>query len=189
MKRKLTTREVLITTLSLAATIALCVIIVCHRDYLAQIEQYGYLGCFVLNVLSGATVVAPGLSILVTFTLAGVLTPSIVGALAGAGEAIGAVTPYLIGYGGHNLLRDNNKRAYVRFSNALHRHGSKVVFFMASVFNPVYYPFAVFLGMLHFGLLKFFLLTWVGRTIKDMSVAYLGYFGLRFVLQWLGIPI
>jgi membrane protein DedA with SNARE-associated domain len=69
----------------------------------------------------------------------------------------------------------------------LHHHGSKGVFMMASIVNPVYYPFAVFLGMLRFGLARFFLLTWGGRTIKNMAIAYIGYFGLRSILQFFGL--
>jgi membrane protein DedA with SNARE-associated domain len=69
----------------------------------------------------------------------------------------------------------------------LHRHGSKAVFIMASVLNPIYYPFAVFMGMLRFGLIRFFFLTWAGRTVKNVILAYLGYFGLRSILQWLGL--
>ena len=76
---------------------------------------------------------------------------------------------------------------YIRFSDILHRHGSKVIFFMAAIFNPIYYPFAIFIGMIRFGFPAFFLATWAGRTIKNMALAYLGYFGLRAILQWLGL--
>jgi membrane protein DedA with SNARE-associated domain len=58
---------------------------------------------------------------------------------------------------------------------------------MAAMINPLYYPFAVLMGVLRFGLGRFFLMTWAGRTVKNMFLAYLGYFGLRSVLQWLGL--
>lgn len=187
MKRKLTNREAVIGGLSLAVTIALCVLIIQHRSYVDQIASWGYLGCFIINLFGSGTVVMPGLGVLITFTLGGVLNPAIVGAVAGIGEATGAVGAYFAGYGGRGLFRDSNNTLYTRFTNILQRHGSKTVFLMASVLNPIYYPFAVFMGMLRFGLTRFFLMTWAGRTIKSMILAYLGYFGLRSILQWLGL--
>jgi len=129
----------------------------------------------------------PGLGMVITFTLGGVLNPAIVGAVAGIGEALGAISAYFTGYSGRRLFRNTDSGFYLRFTNMLHRHGSKGVFLMASIFNPLYYPFAVFMGMLRFGLTRFFLATWAGRTVKNMILAYLGYFGLRSILQRLGL--
>ena len=187
MKRKLSKREAIIGGLSLAITITMCVLIIQHRGYLDQIAKWGYLGCFIVNLFASGTVVLPGLGVLITFTLGGVLNPAIVGAVAGIGEATGAVGAYLTGYSGRGLFRDRSGDLYARFTNIVQRHGSKAVLLMASVLNPLYYPFAVLMGMLRFQLAKFFLLTWAGRTVKNMVLAYLGYFGLRSVLQWLGL--
>ena len=187
MKLKPTKREAIVGGLSLAITVALCVLIIQHRGYLAEIRRWGYLGCFIINMLASGTLATPGLGILVTFTLGGVLNPAIVGAVAGIGEATGAVGAYFTGYGGRGILRGNSNALYARFNNMLQHHGSKAVFLMASVLNPLYYPFAVFMGMLRFGPTKFFLMTWAGRTVKNTVLAYLGYLGLRSILQWLGL--
>ncbi len=187
MKLKPTKREAIVGGLSLTITIILCVLIIQHRGYLGEIRRWGYLGCFIINILASGTLAIPGLGILVTFTLGGVLNPAVVGAVAGIGEATGAVGAYFTGYGGRGLFRGNNSTLYVRFNNILQRHGSKAVFLMASVLNPLYYPFAVFMGMLRFAPTRFFLMTWAGRTVKNMALAYLGYFGLRSILQWLGL--
>jgi len=186
-KIKPTKREAIIGGSSLAITIVLCIFIIQHRGFLEEIGEWGYIGCFVINLLASVTLVMPGFGIPITFTLGGVLNPAIVGAVAGIGETLGALSAYFTGYGGRGLFRDSNSTLYIRFSNLLHRHGSKAVFVMASVFNPLYYPFAVFLGMLRFGWMKFFLATWAGRTIKNMALAYLGYFGLRSILVWFGL--
>lgn len=187
MKLRPTKREALIGGTSLAITIALCFIIIQHRGYLAEIRSWGYLGCFLVNVLASGTLAVPGLGILVTFTMGGVLNPAIVGVVAGIGEATGATGAYFTGYSGRGFFRGNNSGFYIKFSNLLHHHGSKAVFLMASILNPLYYPFAVFMGMIRFGPTKFFLMTWAGRTVKNMILAYVGYFGLRTVLQWLGL--
>jgi len=189
VKRRLTKREALISGVSLTITIVLCIAIIRYRSYVGQIQSWGYLGCFIINIFASGTLAMPGLGIIFTFTLGGILNPAIVGAVAGLGEATGATGAYFTGYGSGGIFRDSNSTLYIWFSNLLHRHGSKIVFLMASILNPIYYPFAVFLGMLRFGINKFFLLTWAGRTVKNMILAYLGYFGLRSVLQLLGLSI
>lgn len=168
--------------------IGLCVLVVRYRFYLDQVAHWGYLGCFVTNFLSSGTVVLPGLGMALTFTLGGVLNPAIVGVAGGLGEAAGSVVAYLAGHGGHGLFRQAFEPSD-RFTKLLERHGSKVVLFLATIINPLYYPFSVCMGALRFGLLRFFLMTWFGRTVKSMALAYLGYFGLRSVLQWLGVSV
>ena len=185
--RKPTKREALIGGISLAVTIVLCVLIIQHRDFIDEIASWGYTGCFLINVLTSGTVVLPGYGSILTFTLGSVLNPAIIGAVAGIGEAIGAIGAYVTGYAGRGLFRNSSSSLYLRFNNLVDRHGSKAVLILASLLTPVYYPFAVFLGMLRFGWVRFFLITWAGRTIKNMILAYLGYFGLRSVLQWLGL--
>jgi len=185
--RKPTKREAIIGGISLAVTIALSLLIIYHRSYIEQIAEWGYFGCFFINVLTNGTFILPGFGIVFTFTLGGVLNPAIVGAVAGIGEAIGAIGAYFTGYAGRGLLRDSNSGLYLRFSNIIDRHGSKAIFFVSAIVSPFFYPFAVFLGMLRFGWVRFFLVTWAGRTVKSMVLAYLGYYGLGSILQWLGV--
>jgi len=187
--RKPTKREALIGGISLAVTVALSLFILQHKSYIEEIAEWGYFGCFFINALTNGTFILPGFGIVITFTLGGVLNPAIVGAVAGIGEAIGAIGAYFTGYAGRGLLRDSNSTLYLRFNNIIDRHGSKAIFFVSAVLSPFFYPFAVFLGMARFGWVRFFLATWAGRTAKSMVLAYLGYFGLRSILQWLGLDI
>jgi membrane protein DedA with SNARE-associated domain len=187
--RKPTKREAIIGGISLAVTIALSLFILQHRSYIEQISHWGYLGCFVINVLTNGTFILPGFGIVITFTLGGVLNPAIVGAVAGIGEAIGAIGAYFTGYAGRGLIRDSNSSLYLRFNNIIDRHGSKAIFLVSALLSPVFYPFAVFLGMVRFGWVRFFLATWAGRTVKSMVLAYLGYLGLSALLRWLGVDM
>ena len=185
--RKPTKREAIIGGISLASTVALSLLIIYHRSYIYDIANWGYFGCFVISVITNGTFILPGFGIVITFTLGGVLNPAIVGAVAGIGEAIGAIGAYFTGYAGKGLFRDSNSDLYLRFCNIIDRHGSKAIFFVSAVLSPFFYPFAVCLGMLHFGWVRFFLATWAGRTVKSMALAYLGYFGLGSLLRWLGV--
>ncbi len=180
-------REQLFAALSVCATIVLCVLIVRHRGFVDQVSHWGYVGLFLVNVLASGTFVLPGMGPVITFTLGGVLHPALVGVVAGFGEATGAVGAYLTGYGGRGLLLDASFES--RFSGLIQRHGSKAIFIMAALVNPIYYPFAVWMGVLRVRIGRFFLLTLAGRMLKNLLLAYLGYFGMRTVLQWLGLSI
>ena len=177
----------MLAALSVGVTVALCVLIVEHRSFIDRISHWGYVGCFLINVLASGTFVLPGMGAVITFTLGGVLHPALVGVVAGFGEATGAVGAYLTGYGGRSLLVDGVAGA--RFSDLMQRHGSKAMFIMAALVNPIYYPFAVWMGVLRVRVGRFFLYTLAGRILKNLLLAYLGYFGVRTVLQWLGLPV
>ncbi|OGN92033.1 MAG: hypothetical protein A2Z75_02880, partial [Chloroflexi bacterium RBG_13_50_10] len=146
--------------MSLGVTIVLSILIIRHRGWVEEIAHWGYLGCFIINVVASGTLAMPGFGIVITFTLGGVLQPALVGIVAGIGETLGALSAYFMGYSGRGLFGGGNGSLCARFGEVVDRHGSKAVFLMASVCNPVYYPFAVFLGMLRFGLIGFLLATW-----------------------------
>ncbi len=187
MEIKTSRREFAIAAASVVVTVVLCVLIIQHRTYLDEISKWGYVGCFLINVFATGTFVVPGMGAVITFTLGGVLHPTVVGVVAGLGEATGAVGAYLTGYGGRGLLLSSQMEQ--RFSGLMQRHGSKAMFLMAVLINPIYYPFAVWMGVLRVHMGKFFFLTLLGRTLKNLLLAYVGYFGIRTVLQWLGLGV
>jgi len=186
-KSKSRKREYVIGALALVLTIALCVVVVLYWDYIRQAEQYGYFGAFVISVLAGATVFVPIPGILVVFTLGSVLNPALVGVVSGLGEAVGSIGIYLSGWGGQKAVQNLNQKLVNRFVDWIRRRGEIAVFLMSAILNPLFYPFTAIAGMLRFGLVKFFFLCWGGKAIKNTAIAYLGYFGLRNVLRWVGV--
>ena len=181
--------EYIIGGVALALTIALCVAVVYYWDYVSRAAHYGYFGAFVISVLAGGTVFVPIPGILVIFTLGSVLNPAIVGIVSGFGEAIGSVGIYLSGYGGRKAVQNLNHQFFAKFRDWINRRGSLAVFAMSAILNPLFYPFTAIAGMLRFGLVKFFFVCWGGKTVKNMMIAYAGYFGLRSLLRWVGVGI
>ena len=181
------TKEIIIGVLALAITIAGCVAIVFYWDYISQVQQYGYIGAFIISALAGAFAFVPIPGILVVFTLGSLLNPALVGIISGLGEAVGSLVIYLTGYGGRVAVGPLNERFMARLRGWLESHGSFAVFFMSVILNPLFYPFTAIAGMLRFGLVKFFFLCWAGKAIKNMAIAGLGYLGLRTILRWVGV--
>lgn len=185
-------RDYLVGAAGLAFTLALCALAIVYWDDIQIADRYGYFGIFIISILTGVTVLIPIPGLLVVFTLGSILEPFVVGALAGLGEALGSVAVYVMGYGGHTAIEKLEKIDYrlaTRFENWLHRRGAIVVFLMSSTINPLFYPFALVSGAMHFGVFKFFLICWAGKTIKGMGVAYLGHYGLGSILHLIGIGV
>lgn len=178
-------RRVVIAIISVGITVAACALIVQYRAIVNQAAHWGYAGCFFISMLASGTLMIPGMGVVITFTLGSVLNPMLVGVIAGFGEATGAVGAYLTGYGGGGFV--DIEPLQTRLSPFMKRHGEKAIFAMAAIINPLYYAFAVWMGVLRVRVYKFFFYTLLGRTLKSIIVAYMGYLGLRSVLQFFGV--
>ncbi len=175
-------------------TLLMAASVVYYWDWVQRLEGYGYVGAFIISILGGATIIVPVPMLAVVFALGGVLKYTwLLGLVSGLGETFGALTIYMTGYGGGAALyRSRHGRiqaAYLRLMALMERRGSLTLFILASVLNPFFYPAALAAGALRFGVKKYFLICWAGKTIKGFTVAYAGYWGLRGLLGMLGAPI
>jgi len=189
VSKVLASKNFYISGLAILITLLLCVVVVYYWDYIAELQSYGYLGVFIISLFAGSIMVLPIPYVAVVFTLGGVLNPALVGVASGLGASVGAMTIYLAGYGGHSLFRNYNDAIYSRMVGWVQRRGSIAVFIMSAVFNPLFIPMAITLGMLRFRLWKFFVLCWAGNTVKSLAIAYAGYLGLRSLLHWVGVEV
>jgi uncharacterized membrane protein YdjX (TVP38/TMEM64 family) len=191
--------------LFLGGVIAGCVFLVYHWEYIVRFQQYGYLGLFIMTIVTGFSIPLPVPYMVFTFTLGGLLHPALVGAAAGLGLGIGGTLLYLTGRGGRHFLPQFNisdpadetySSRFARFLRKIRvprmmefaqRRGTLAIFMLSAIPNPVFAPVAVSMGAMRFGWGKFFAGCWGGSTVKTMVLAYLGYLGLGSVLRGLGI--
>jgi len=185
----------------LALTVGVVLAVIFYFDDIQALGAYGYLGAFLIGVFGGATYIAPVPMTPVVFVLGTVVRPSFapylgpvfVGAAAGLGETIGALTIYMTGYGGGAALASSRhgkiQAVYSRLSRWMKRRGSLVLFIFSAVVNPFFYPIALTAGATRFGLKKYIIICLIGKTIKGITVAAAGYWGLGSILRALGVPI
>jgi membrane protein YqaA with SNARE-associated domain len=179
----------------LVVTILMIVAIVYFKDDIARLKTYGYLGAFIISLLGGATIIIPVPMLAVVFALGGVMTSpwqvALLGLSAAAGEVIGALGIYMTGHGaGRAIMNSKHGRiqaTYERILNLMERRGPIVLFALASVINPFFYPAALACGVLRFGLKRYIPIVLAGKTIKCMTVVYAGYFGLKGLFHAIGI--
>ena len=175
-------------------TLLMAIAVIYYWEWVRALEGYGYLGAFLISILGGATIIVPVPMLAVVFALGGVMKYTwLIGAAAGIGETLGALTIYMTGYGGGVALYRSKhgkiQAAYERLMRLMERRGSITLFLLSAVLNPFFYPAALAAGALRFGVRRYFLICWAGKTIKGMTVAYVGYYGLRGLLRMLGMPV
>lgn len=182
-------------------TVAVVLAVLFYWEQIRALEHYGYLGAFIISVFGGATIIAPIPMTPVVFALGTVMRPDFapymgpifVGIAAGLGETLGGISIYMTGYGGGTALQDMKegkiKSAYMRMTSWVERRGSLTLFVLSAVVNPFFYPAALAAGALRFGIWRYFFICLIGKTIKGITVAAAGYWGLGSILRALGVPV
>ena len=185
----------------LALTVGVALAVILYWEEVQALGAYGYLGAFLIGVFGGATYIAPVPMTPVVFVLGTVVRPSFapylgpvfVGAAAGLGETIGALTIYMTGYGGGAAIASTKhakvRAIYSRILGWMQRRGALVLFIFSAVVNPFFYPIAFTAGATHYSLKKYIIICLIGKTIKGITVAAAGYWGLGSILRALGVPI
>jgi len=178
--------------LSVLAVIGLAALAVIFREELEDFEEYGYLGAFFISILSGGTIIVYVPGVPVVFTLGGLVSlPFLVGIAAGLGEGLGAFTFYVAGRGGHSLLTEKQRsnKVYRTVEGWMTRHGLLTLFLASAIYNPVFSAIAATAGATRYSLWKFYLSCAAGKIVKGTYTAYLGAWGLAYILEWFHISL
>jgi len=185
------TRDYVLGGLSVLLTIALCALVIVYWQEFMQFSKYGYIGVFIVSFLAGITVLVPVPSVFIVFTLGAVLNPVLVGLIAGAGEATGSMGVYLTGLSSARAFHALDHTVMAKFRAWIKSRGALSVFAMSAIFNPLFYPFTAIAGMMHYGWWRFFLLCLAGKSLKNILVAAVGYYGFKLIINLIGghIPL
>ena len=186
-----------------AISIGGSILLIQHWEYIRQLEKQGYWGLFVISLFAGSPIPVPTPGMILTFTLGSLLNPALVGLVSGFGNGVGNALIFWTGRGGHQLFRSMASpkpsddiprsrigRFFKKMSQVPHFLGDRVLWavFLLSIYpNPVLTPLILGMGAMRFNFWKFFIVVWAGKTVQGMLLSYLGYFGLRSLLRFLGV--
>ena len=165
--------------------ISITVALFLYRHRVVELGPYGYLGAFVVSLISNATVVLPSPGIVVLFALGATYNPVLVGLAGATGGIIGEMTGFGIGYGGRNMVQSRGQ-TYARAENWMRRWGAWAIFAFAAVPLPVFDIAGVAAGALHYPLWKFLLIGWIGKSIKYVILVLVGARGWEAILHYFG---
>lgn len=152
-----------------------------------------YVGVFFLGMISSSTIFLPLPADAAIFLAATKLNPFLVGILAGIGAGIGELTGYLVGAGGRLIVKERKKKRILPkplrtfhkvFLKTFQELFKKYIFWFIvfACFIPFAFDFiGIFSGAIRYDIKKFLIATIIGKTIRYLLVAFLGY----AVLGWL----
>lgn len=155
------------------------------RDHLRDAASYGYAGLFLISILGNATIVLPVPTLLTAFLGGGVFNPVLVGIISAAGATLGELTGYVAGLGGQVVVE--NREIYRRFERWMHRYGLVALFVLAAIPNPFFDVAGIIAGMSRMRVTTFLLVTWAGKIVKFVLIAFAGAGGMGFLERWLGV--
>lgn len=143
------------------------------------ISEYSYLGLFIVQVISSASILVPVPGYVAVLVAGAKLDPFGVAVSSGLGSAVGELSGYLVGCGGMRFIAQRSQRIQEQESrlevlrSLLFRYGAGAIFLFAA--SPLPFDFAgILFGTLNFDLNAFFLLTFAGKTTKYLLLAFTG---------------
>ena len=157
--------------LGVASSLAITAGVFLYGDQLRAWSSYGYLGIFLLSLIGNATVVLPMPAFLTALAGGGVLNPAAVGIVAAAGATLGELSGYLMGMGGKGVVGD---KAAQRVDGWMRRYGLTTLFVLAAVPNPLFDVAGIAAGASRMPLRQFLPVTWAGKCVKFLAIAYIG---------------
>ena len=163
----------------LAFSIAVAAVLVSYRGTLDRMGDWGYLGAFLTQLVNNVTLVFPALGQVFIVAMASTLNPWLLGILGGLGGALGELSGYLLGVGGHfALLR--NAAGYQQLRSLTQRWAGGAIFVFAA--TPLPFDVAgIWAGSVRYPLWRFLLYTAAGKIVSTTGLALAGYYGVSWV--------
>jgi uncharacterized membrane protein YdjX (TVP38/TMEM64 family) len=149
------------------------------QDAIAQLRELGYVGIFLIMLISSATVFAPAPGLLIEFLMAPSFQPILFGLAAGAGSTLGEISGFIAGYSGSGIVE--NAKVYQRIEGWVKRYGVIPIVVLAAIPNPLFDAAGLAAGALGMAWWRFFGATLLGKTIKTIIVAYAGFYGISWI--------
>jgi len=157
---------------ALLLAVGISAIVLFFREDLARLATYGYLGIFLVTLLSSATVVVPVPGLALVFAAGASFNPLLVGLAAGLGAGLGELTGYLVGYSGRGVVE--NRENYGRIRRWMDRYGAWVILVMSAVPNPVFDVAGITAGVMRIPVGLFLLAACAGNVFKATVAAFAG---------------
>jgi membrane protein YqaA with SNARE-associated domain len=136
------------------------------------LRQLGYLGVFLISLISSATIFVPVPGFAVVFAMGAYLNPLLVGVAAGIGSGIGELSGYLAGYAGHDAVGQTG--IYKKHEKQVEKYGAAAIFALALIPNPAFDLAGIAAGALKMPPWKFLAATMAGKVIRFVALAYVG---------------
>ncbi len=156
----------------------------------SDVERWGYPGLFAIALLRSASVIIPVPGGGITFaggallgSVYGMPAPLMVGLTVAVAESIGEFTAYGAGLGGSRMLE--SRRAYQRVKRWVNRRPALTIFGMSMLPSPIFDVAGMAAGATGVPIRVFYPAMLLGKLVRGVTVATLGYYSVGFLQNWL----
>lgn len=166
--------------------IALCILALkfIGSDEMLKFQQFGYIGVFLIALLSSFSIVLPIPGTAAIIGAAAIWNPLMVAFIASIGATLGEITGYQLGYSGRTLLAQEESESYQSAKKWMEKHGGFAIFLFALVPFLIFDFLGIAAGALKYPLKKFFLFAWLGRLPRSILECYVGASLLEIAIKY-----
>ncbi len=167
-------------------TVGLVVASMFLLPFLTDLGPFGYLGGFIINGLSSATVIIPGPGFAAVMVMAKELNPVLLGIAAGLGGTLGELTGYWLGSQGKETVEES--RAYRFIERYMRRAGGFIIFAFALIPLLPVDAAGVIAGATRYPIPKFLFYLALGKILMSVAILYLAAKAFEWAepyLKWL----
>jgi membrane protein YqaA with SNARE-associated domain len=150
------------------------------RDQVEKLGQFGYLGAFLISLVSSLSIILPIPGIIILIAMGTIFNPILIAVAGAAGGSLGEISGYILGRSGRNMFEGS--KTYLRAEAWMQRWGiwAIIVFSLVPILPADVAGIAS--GALRYPLWKFLLACMVGKTIKYIAVILAGLWGWQIIL-------
>jgi uncharacterized membrane protein YdjX (TVP38/TMEM64 family) len=178
-------RTTILRVVALTGVVALIVLLFMFRHQVRRLQQYGYVGIFLISIAANATIVIPMPGIALTTAMGAIFNPLGVAIAAGSGAAIGELSGYLAGFSGQAVVE--RVAFYENLTNWMRKHPNLSYFailILAFVPNPLFDLAGMAAGALKIPIWKFLIPCAIGKILKMAIFAYAGAYSIDWLVKF-----
>lgn len=154
--------------------------------FMELIAQYGYIGIFLISLISNGTIIFPVPYLIVLYGLgtSNLFNPLLVGIVSGFGATLGELTLYLLASLGRYVLPKEYRMKAEKMKLLIDKYGPIIIFIFAATPLPddIIYPS---LGFMRYNVIKVFLSCFLGKALLALLAYLAGYYSATFIESFL----
>jgi membrane protein YqaA with SNARE-associated domain len=149
-------------------------------DWISIFTQFDYLGVFLISLIGSLSVIIPVPYTIAYYLLGATLDPVLLALVGGFGSALGEISGYAVGYLGHALIDEEQKRKMSYLLKIFDRYGPLLVFLFALTPLPDGLLF-IALGISRYSFVNVFIPCLLGKIAMAYIIAYSGKVSYGFI--------
>lgn len=178
------TKAILLLVSILAVAVGLSILLhqLFPEEELEEFAEYGYIGIFLVTLVSSLSILLPLPGTVVVIAAADVWNPPLVALIASIGGSLGEISAYMVGYGGRAFIAPEHSERYKTAERWMMRRGGLAIFLFALIPFLIFDFIGIAAGVFRYPLKKFFVFTWLGRLPRSIIEVYVGVALIDYIL-------